>query len=219
MKEKLLSIIFILIIGIHFLLGIIIPDREISFSERRKLTQRPNINIGDIVSGSYMDRLNDYLLDQIVFRDNYMDIYGWFSRNIYRENVVNDIYIFDDYMYKIDGNTRYDSVDNIINKINDMSSYFDTDRIYYSIIPDKNYYFDLEWIPKVDYNYIVDTFNNKIKYKYIDNISYAYIIKDGQEVLDLYFQVFGIILYHLLLILLQLHMLFLLLLRIWQAYK
>ena len=168
MKEKLLSVIFILIIGIHFLLGIIIPDREISFSERRKLAQRPDINISDIVSGSYMDRLNDYLLDQIVFRDNYMDIYGWFSRNIYRENVVNDIYIFDDYMYKIDGNTRYDSVDNIINKINDMSSYFDTDRIYYSIIPDKNYYFDLEWIPKVDYNHIVDTFNNKIKYKYID---------------------------------------------------
>ena len=88
LKEKLLSIIFILIIGIHFLLGIIIPDREISFSERRKLTQRPNINIGDIVSGSYMDRLNDYLLDQIVFRDNYMYIYGLFSRNIYRENVV-----------------------------------------------------------------------------------------------------------------------------------
>ena len=73
MKDKVKNIIislsfFAVLVG-FMLASIIIPDKDISYSERRKLNQLPEFSWEVLVSGNkdgerYFDLLEDYFLDQ-----------------------------------------------------------------------------------------------------------------------------------------------------------
>ena len=48
---------------------ICVPDKEISQSERRYYEQMPELSLASVMDGSYMQKLEKYLLDQFVGRD------------------------------------------------------------------------------------------------------------------------------------------------------
>lgn len=69
-KEICMASMFVLIIvgfGIAFLLS---PDKEISTSERRKLSTFPDISLASIQNGEWFEKFEDYSLDQFPLRDN-----------------------------------------------------------------------------------------------------------------------------------------------------
>lgn len=179
MKDKIISISFISFLLVFFLLNLFIKDELISFSERRKLKQIPLMSLENIVDKTYMEEFDQYVLDQFVFRDTFRSIKANVNYNLFKKLDNNDIYVVDDYIFKTEYPTNIKSIDSFINKLNNMNNYFtDNNNVYFSIIPDKNYYLDSDKYLNIDY---------QLLYEKIDNINYKYIeLRDVLELSDYY---------------------------------
>ena len=74
MKDKIIVFMFIAYLSIFSLFGIILKDKDISYTERRKLTQVPEFTL----QSDYLNKLDKYLLDQFPLRDYFRKIKGLF---------------------------------------------------------------------------------------------------------------------------------------------
>ena len=83
MKEKIYSFIFTLLIGGFMVGSIILPDKDISTSERRKLAQLPTFSVEELMSGEYFSDLNDYFVEQFPLRDQFRNLKGFVATNIF----------------------------------------------------------------------------------------------------------------------------------------
>ena len=152
MKNKILSVSFLITIFTIMIVGIIIPDKEVSTSERRKLAKFPNIKIETIMSGDFFEELNSYLVEQFPFRDAFRNIKGSISSNVFQKKDEDGVFIKDNAIYQLDPTINEKSIQHFTNLINKIkNNYIKTDNIYYAVIPDKNYYLD-DNIPKINYN-------------------------------------------------------------------
>ena len=158
MKNKILVFAFIIYIGVFSILSVIIPDKKISYTERRKLNEFPNFEF----TSSWINDVDKYLLDHFIFRfDN------------------NGIYLKDNYIFKSIYPTNKESVLNFKEKMNKISTLFsENNNVYFILIPDKNYYLNSEDFLHIDYNYIFYEIN-KLPFKNI-------YIKDLLELSDYY---------------------------------
>ena len=175
MKNKIITIIFIIYITTFSILGIIIQDKEISISERRKLSTFPEFNL----SNEYITKVDKYLLDHFPSRDNFRSIKANFNYNILNKLDNNNIYLKDNYIFKSNYPTNIKSISNFINKINKIQNNLTKDNNQYvMIIPDKNYYLNSKDFLHIDYNYIyneIDKLNiNTIDIRNIMNLSDYY---------------------------------------------
>jgi len=153
MSNKILIIIFICYISIFSLLGIIIPDKDISNSERRKLNVFPEFEF----SSKWINEVDKYFLDHFVLRDSFRSLKVFYNYEILNKFDNNNIYLKDGYIFKSNYPTNLDSIDNFNKKINKLSDLFSDDNsIYMMIIPDKNYYLDSSDFLHVDYDYIYE---------------------------------------------------------------
>lgn len=164
MKNKILTIIFIIYIFTFSILGIIIKDKEISFSERRKLSSFPTYSL----SNEYVTKLDKYLLDHFPLRDNFRSIKANFNYNVMQKLDNNNIYLKNNYIFKSEYPTNKNSISNFINKINLIKSNLTKENnIYMMVIPDKNYYLKSDNFLHIDYEYIYNQINN-LNIKHID---------------------------------------------------
>lgn len=174
MKNKLITIIFLIYIFTFSILGIIIKDEEISFTERRKLQSFPDISL----SSDYINKIDKYLLDHFPFRDTFRGIKASFSYNVLHKLDNNDIYLKDNYIFKTGYPTNNESINKFINNVNETKSYFNDSDIYIMIIPDKNYYLGDSDFLHIDYDYIYDEIDklnlNNIDIRNIMNLSDYY---------------------------------------------
>lgn len=150
MKEKAITIIFIIYIFTFSILGIVIKDEYISITERRKLQTIPKFTF----DSEYVTKLDKYLLDHFPFRDNFRSIKANFNYKVLNKLDNNNIYLKDNYIFKSEYPTNKKSISNFINKIDLIKSYLNDNNIYLMIIPDKNYYLDSNDFLHIDYEYI-----------------------------------------------------------------
>lgn len=168
MKEKIISILFFTFIVGFFFVNVIAKDTLISNTERRKLEQFPKLNFNNIIDGSFMEDFDKYTTDQFVLRDGFRNIKANINYNIFRKLDNNGIFVIDDYVFKSEYPTNIKSIENFINKINSISSNFtENNNVYYSIIPDKNYYINNNKYLNIDYDLLYKKINS-INYKYIE---------------------------------------------------
>ena len=175
MKNKIITITFLIYIFTFSILGIILKDKEISISERRKLETFPEFTL----SSEYVTKLDKYLLDNFPLRDNFRSIKANYNYKILNKLDNNNIYLLDNYIFKSEYPTNKRSVSNFINKINLIKNNLTKENnTYLMIIPDKNYYLDSKDFLHIDYNYIYNEIN-KININTID-------IRDIMELQDYY---------------------------------
>ena len=175
MKNKIITITFLIYIFTFSILGIILKDKEISISERRKLETFPEFTL----SSEYVTKLDKYLLDNFPLRDNFRSIKANYNYKILNKLDNNNIYLLNDYIFKSEYPTNKRSVSNFINKINLIKNNLTKENnTYLMIIPDKNYYLDSKDFLHIDYNYIYNEIN-KININTID-------IRDIMELQDYY---------------------------------
>ena len=155
MKSKIITFLFVGYIILFGVLGIVFPDKEISNTERRKLSSIPDFKF----SNEYIEKLDKYLLDHFPFRDEYRSIKAKFNYNILGKLDNNGIYLKDNYIYKSIYPTDIKSIDNFIDKTNKVSQIFSNNNIYIMIIPDKNYYLNSDNFLRIDYDYLYDRIN------------------------------------------------------------
>lgn len=75
--KKVRIIIIIVFIGFFVLISgasLIIKDREFSPNENRYLAETPELSWDNILSGKFQDGLEDYLRDQVCFRDRWITV-------------------------------------------------------------------------------------------------------------------------------------------------
>lgn len=175
MKNKILVIVFIVYISLFSVLGILIPDKQISNTERRKLSSFPEFELDE----EWISDVDKYLLDQFVFRDEFRSLKALYNYKVLGKLDNNGIYLKDNYIFKSNYPTNYDSIDSFKKKINKLSGLFSSENnVYMMIIPDKNYYLESDDFLDIDYEYI---------YKEMSDFSFKYIdIREEMELDDYY---------------------------------
>lgn len=175
MKEKIKNIIvvavFLVIIFGFSIANLITKDKEISESERRKLKQFPNINVKNLFAGKITDQIEEYAMDQFVLRDEIRSIKTFVKLDILRQKDNNDLFELNGSIYKMQYPLNKKSIENIAEKINNIyNKYLSTNaNVYYSIIPDKNYFLgDNTIYLNIDYKLLEDIMKEKVN----DNIKY-----------------------------------------------
>lgn len=169
MKNKIITISFVGIIFIVFLLNIFSKDKDLSYTERRYLSTFPKISLDSIMSGKFMDEFEVYTLDQFAFREEFRKIKTLTELNIFRKQDNNNIFIKDDYIFKIEYPLNERKVNSFINKMNNLyDNYLKDMNVYFSIIPDKNYFLSDDYL-KIDYDKMFEMVKNGLNnMTYID---------------------------------------------------
>lgn len=137
----LVPVIFVLIAGTLTLSLFILPDKDVSEWERRKLQQMPEISFSTLSSGSFMRDFETYLADQFPLRDSFRTLKAKFHFDILGQKDNNDIYVIDGSAGKLDSKINGTSVSRFAEKMNSLYSTYlkNTDcKVYFSLIPDKN---------------------------------------------------------------------------------
>ncbi|MEG1835823.1 MAG: DHHW family protein [Oscillospiraceae bacterium] len=173
MKIKYIStiVVFLLIISTICITGFALSDKEISFSERRPLSQFSDVTKTSIFSSKFSTDFEKYMLDQTAFREPLRKVKAFFDYNILLKKDNNDIYRVGDYLSKIEYPLKDKQVLYCADKINEVNSlYLGGMNVYYSIIPDKNYFLaENNNYPTLDYKKLVSLMNENVKNaKYID---------------------------------------------------
>ena len=162
---------FIIFIYGIVLLNILLPDTEISFSERRRLLQAPSFSIESLLSGEFFENYEKYSLDQFPFRDEFRSLKAYTRFNVFKQKDNNDIYIVDGNINKIEYPLNEKAILNAANKLNEVyQKYLEDMNVSYAIIPDKNYFMaDKNGYPTMDYERIIELMNDNINnMNYID---------------------------------------------------
>lgn len=142
-KHLLVPVIFSLIIGVLTLSLFILPDKDISEWERRKLQQMPDISVSSLSSGRFMRDFETYLTDQFPLRDTFRTLKAKFHFDFLRQKDNNDIYVINGSAGKLDKKISKRSVENFQKVINNINATYlkGTDcKVYFSLIPDKNFF-------------------------------------------------------------------------------
>ena len=67
--EKIIGLLFILILFVFMVINIAVPDREMSEKENRMLAKRPSLTMGTVMNGDFMEQWENYQSDQFAGRD------------------------------------------------------------------------------------------------------------------------------------------------------
>ena len=181
MKNVIITIGFIMILSIVFFVNMISKDKEISTAERRKLAQFPEITFEKIENGEVMEDWETYVGDQFVQRDFFRGLKSFWSINVFRQKDNNNLFKIDDAIYKMEYPLNEKNVQKSAEKIKAVyEKYLKDMDVYYSIIPDKNYYLENDDHLKIDYEKLQQIVQNELnELTYID-------IRSGLKITDYY---------------------------------
>lgn len=162
-KNLIIVICFAAILFGFVLANILSTDKEISFSERRKLNQLPVFTISELIFGDYFEKTEVYHLDQFSGRDFFRSVKAYFKKYIALQCDNNGIYSVDGVLYKLNYNLNENSVKEAAQKMKYIATeYFNGCNVFYSLVPDKSYYSVNEFYPRLDYNLLSNLLNENI---------------------------------------------------------
>lgn len=169
-KNIIVTIGFVSLLIIVFIINIIAKDKEISITERRKLASFPEVSISKLIKGETTSKFENYAVDQFVGRDTFRTIKAFYSTNIYKQKDNNNLFEKDGAIYKMEYPLNKNNIEKTATKINDVyNTYLKNMNVYYGVIPDKNYYLENDDHLKFDYNELKQIMENKLtNFKYID---------------------------------------------------
>ncbi len=177
MNSKIKSIVTLLLLSV-FIFGfaaanLLLPDGDISKTERRPLTQLPEITAANIISGKFMSDFEKYTLDQFPLRDGFRSVKAFSNYYLLNRQDNNGIYIADGYAVKIEYPLDTSSVKHASDRFNYVYRQYMADknpRVYFSVIPDKNYFTAPEnGYLHIDYDDLIQQMSDDMEFaRYID---------------------------------------------------
>ena len=186
-KDYIVIAAFALIIFGTLLINTITPDSTVSKSERKSLQQFPKIAWASIFEKAddtkpisvkkrvdtfskeikkFTKDFETYASDQFVGRDAYRRLKASIVFNVFRHSDNNDIYIAEGQASKYISKVNDAAIDMIIKGYNHVYNTMlkDGPNVYFSIIPDKNYFIAEEnGYPSIDYEAFVNKFKKNGK--------------------------------------------------------
>lgn len=145
-----------LFVVVFSLWGLLRPADAVSVSERRALTQLPDLTLSGLASGRDTAQLDTYALDQFPLRDGFRRLAAQARLHLFLEKDTNDIYVADGYAAKLDSTLDTNSVDYAAGRFRFLYDRYlaGTDvKIYQAVVPDKGYYLaSAHGYPAMDYD-------------------------------------------------------------------
>ena len=160
-KDIVVTLVFLITIISLFLVNIIKKDTDISISERRKLATMPELTTKSLFDGTYFKKFDSYVTDQFIERDTFRKIK--IDIELSTKGEYNNLYMYDDYIVEEIFPLNTNSINNLTNKINYIKNTYlsNNSNIYYTIIPDKNYFVNKGNL-KLDYNKLQDMMKSNL---------------------------------------------------------
>lgn len=160
-KNIVVTLVFLFTIISLFLINVIIKDTDISIAERRKLATMPELTTKSLFDGTYFKEFDSYVTDQFIKRDTFRKIK--IDIELSTKGEYNNLYMNDDYIVEEIFPLNTNSINNLTNKINYIQNTYlnNNSNIYYTIIPDKNYFVNKGNL-KLDYNKLQDMMKNNL---------------------------------------------------------
>ena len=181
MKKMLVFLSAIVLAGM-MLLCLCYPKQEISETERRKLSQFPELTWKSVSSGKFMESFEEYAADQFPFREIFRTVKSGIVSWVFGQSDNNDLYMTNGHLVKMEYPLNEDSVQraaSIFQNIYESQLKEKNCNVYYSIIPDKNYFLGEDHL-RLDYGRLDAIMQENLKeMTYID-------IKDSLEAEDYY---------------------------------
>ncbi len=148
-------------------------DKEFSTSERRELAKKPKLTFDTIMNGDFATDFEYYTTDQFPFRDKFRSAKAVFSTMIMHKLDNNGLYMAEGHLSKISEEKNDYMMDysaNLFKKIIDKNVDDENTKVYFSIVPDKNYYLAEKYgYPSLDYANFISEMRDKTEYmSYID---------------------------------------------------
>ena len=160
-KDIVVTIIFLFTVISLFLINVIKEDTDISVAERRKLATMPELTTKSLFDGTYFKKFDSYVTDQFVERDAFRKVK--IDIELSTKGEYNNLYLYDDYIIEEIFPLNSNSINNLTSKINYIKDTYlnDNSNIYYTIIPDKNYFVNKGNL-KLDYNKLQDMMKSNL---------------------------------------------------------
>ena len=160
-KDIVVTLVFLFTIISLFLINVIIKDTDISIAERRKLATMPELTTKSLFDGTYFKKFDSYVTDQFIKRDTFRKVK--IDIELSTKGEYNNLYLYDDYIIEEIFPLNSNSINNLTNKINYIKDTYlnNNSNIYYTIIPDKNYFVNKGNL-KLDYNKLQDMMKSNL---------------------------------------------------------
>ena len=149
------------------------PSDAFSATERRPLDQFPTLSVNTLANGSFMSKFEEYTLDQFPLRDGFRSIKAVVSKYVLGQLDNNGIYIVDGYVSELEYPLNDEALQQAVDKFASIYDTYMKDtnvKVYYSIIPDKNYFLaEQNGYLALDYDALCDQIHAEAEYmQYID---------------------------------------------------
>ena len=171
-KNVLTIVVFIAVIFGILIWSVLLPDAPMSRAERRLLSQRPEFSAKTFFDGKYSPDLERYLLDQFPARDSFRALKSRIAINMLRKTDNNGYFTVGDSISKLDYALSEAGVGLTVKKLNSLiSRYMSDSQVYYSVIPDKNFFLAAaNGFPSMDYDRLLELLNQGLdkRFEYID---------------------------------------------------
>ena len=146
---------------------------DFSNSERRELAQLPELSWDTVISGEFMEEFDNYSVDQFPMRDAFRSLKAFLVFDVFRQQDNNGIYFKDGYASKLEYPLQEPSLDRAAERFSYLYDKYlagTGSRVYFSIIPDKNYFLAKgSGHPALDYDLLMDRMKEKTGFMtYID---------------------------------------------------
>lgn len=168
-KNLILIIIMAAVLYGFFFGNILMPDKEASDSERRYLLELPKPEIKSIKTGKFMRDFELYSMDQFVMREGFRSIKAVFAYSVLGQKDKEGIYYREGHFSELDKKLDEGSLSYAAERISNVCEKYlaGTDcKVYFSIIPDKNY-FMADGYPHYDYGELISLMREKTDIRYI----------------------------------------------------
>ncbi len=169
-KNILTVAVFALILVGFGLWHMILPDADVSISERRDLAQAPALTAKTLFNREFSDKLETYLVDQFPLRESFRSLNASFRFSFLRQLDSNGYWTRDGVIYKTEKTTDEAQIKYAARLYNSLiSSELSDCNVYFTVIPDKSYYADDTVHPRLDYTRLIEIMKANVQgAEYID---------------------------------------------------
>lgn len=172
-KKSLLTIILFLAVYLFFIIfKIVTPDQDYSMSERRALKKNPAVKMEELLSGNYMEKFDDYTLDQFPLRDSLRSVKAYMTKNILFQKDNHGLYYKNNHLSKIEYPANMEKLERAYNKLTQIYDEYISKsncKTYLSVIPDKNNFLAEKNYLSLNYDAVINDTKNALDFaSYID---------------------------------------------------
>ena len=141
MKNKIISVSFLVILVGLFIANVATPAKELSYGERRRLAQFPKVTLKTLFNAEFMTGFDKYSTDQFVAREQLRGVKTVLDRSVFLKRDTNGLFRVGEGLHTMEYPLREDKVEQMCLRMNTLyDRYLAGMNVYYSIVPDKNYY-------------------------------------------------------------------------------